>query len=130
MASHRLTLALAAALTLTSCGHRVVELPKCWAPGDLKRSSSFHGTVLIFAGYDTLPMMVSLACDGSVIAELPEGFTLPLPPGPEFSAPIEDLFWEATVTGKVGGVVKGRPSVQLFRIINPRRAKPSWLKSR
>lgn len=86
----------------------------------------FHGTVFILAGYDQRSMMVPVACDGGVTADLPDGAVLPGYRGADFSVPPEDLFYEARVDGEVTGTAFGRPSVRLDHVISPRKAVPGW----
>lgn len=111
------------------CGSTELRLPSCWQTSELKQGSTFRGTVLIFGGEDTRPSMLPLSCDGGVIADLPEGFTLPVPRGAPFSEPPEQGFFQADVVGKVAGVAFGRPSVQLEQVQHVRRVRPDWLRS-
>ncbi|MFT3977950.1 MAG: hypothetical protein QM688_12685 [Sphingomonas bacterium] len=127
-AHYRIGLALVAAAMLGSCGSTPLRLPSCWRASDLKQGLTFRGTVLIFAGYDARPSMFPISCDGGVVADLPEDFTLSAAEGKPFGEPPERHFFQADVSGKVVGVALGRPSVQLGRIAHVKRTTPSWFR--
>jgi hypothetical protein len=67
-------LALAA---LASCGPARKTLSPCWRAVDLRQGERFFGTVLINAGYDQRSFMSPVSCDGSVVADLPDGVVFP-----------------------------------------------------
>lgn len=112
-----------------ACGSTELRLPSCWQARELKQGSTFRGTVLILGGDDTRPSMFPLSCDGGVVTDLPEGFTLPTPRGAPFSEPSERRFFQADVVGKVAGIAFDRPSVQLEQIVHVRPITPSWLRA-
>lgn len=126
--SYRPGLAVILATIVVGCGSTELHLPSCWRASDLKQGLTFRGTVLIFGGDETRPSMFPLTCDGGVVADLPEGITLPASNGPPFIQPLERRFFQADVFGKVVGFAFGRPSVQLKRVEHVRRATPSWLR--
>jgi hypothetical protein len=72
-------------------------------------------------------MISPVGCDGGITADLPEGVTLPGYRGADFSVPLERLFYEAWVEGKVDGTAFGRPSARLTRVVGPRQKAPRWL---
>lgn len=125
----RIGLAIIAAAMVGACGSTEMRLPSCWQASDLDQGSTFRGTVLILGGDDTRPSMFPMTCDGGVVADLPEGFTLPAPEKPPLSEPPERRFFQMDVVGKVVGVAFGRPSVQLEQVNHVRPATPSWLRS-
>ena len=88
----RIGLAGIAAAMVGACGSTELRLPSCWQARELKQGSTFRGTVLILGGDDTRPSMFPLSCDGGVVTDLPEGFTLPTPRGAPFSEPSERRF--------------------------------------
>jgi hypothetical protein len=125
----RIGLAVIAAAMVGACGSTEPRLPSCWRASELKQGSTFRGTVLISGGDDTRPSMFPMACDGGVVADLPEGFILPAPKGPPFSDPPERRFFQVEVVGKVAGVAFGRPIVQLEQVEHVQRMTPNWLRS-
>jgi hypothetical protein len=125
----RTGLAVIAAAMVGACGSTELRLPSCWQASDLKQGSTFRGTVLVAGGYDTRPSMFPRSCDGGVVADLPDGFTLPASAGPPFEEPPERRFFQADVVGKVAGVTFGRAIVQLKQVDHLRSMTPSWLRS-
>jgi hypothetical protein len=119
--------ALMVAVVVPSCGPAKIRLPECWQAGHLKLGSEISGAVLILGSYDQKPMMFPIGCDEGIIADLPDGVTLPLPGGPRFSHPIDDLFWKADVAGAVvTDRITGKPFIRLSSIANPHRVRPRW----
>ena len=121
-------LASLAFAALPACGSYRTTLSPCWRAAELHKGERFSGTVLIFAGYEQRPMMFSVACDGGVTADLPDGMVLPGYKGADSSVPPERLFYEARVDGEVAETASGRPSVRLKHVTKARQVEPGWLR--
>lgn len=127
MSLARLLVAVFVLVGLGACGSSRVTLPPCWRATDLQQGERFIGTALVFAAPDVRPMIFPVACDGGVIAYLPDGMRLPAyAEGGPLNADGEGLFYEARVAGRVEGIAFGRPSVRLERVISPKQVIPSW----
>ena len=111
---------------LGACGSSKVMLPACWYAADLQQGERFVGTVLIFAAPDIGPMVFPVACDGGIIAALPEGVRLSTHKKGGYSEDDVGMFYEAHVVGQVEGLKFGRPSVRLERVTSPKQVFPIW----